>query len=164
LVVGGFDHGGHGLQHGGTTSMAAGLDMGPTHLDPGAAIFFILENWSFVSVGNSQYLKVDIFGILRLVSASIDDTNNMFTADTLDPFCSSDIESIQIKCEKKKALPKSRHRRRGLVQLIDGFIHTHISSNGGDPSPVLLTSMSSDSFKGRSQRCHTRFYDQIVYS
>jgi hypothetical protein len=32
---------------------------------------------------------VAIFGILRLVSASIADTNNMFTADILDPFCSS---------------------------------------------------------------------------
>jgi hypothetical protein len=42
-MVGGFDHGGPGLQHGGTTSVAAGLDMGPTCLDPGAAIFLFLK-------------------------------------------------------------------------------------------------------------------------
>jgi hypothetical protein len=44
LAVGGFDHGGHDLHHGGMTSMTAGLDLGPTRLDPGAAIFFILKN------------------------------------------------------------------------------------------------------------------------
>jgi hypothetical protein len=39
VAAGGFDHGGHGLHHGGTTSMAASPDLGPTCLDPGAAHF-----------------------------------------------------------------------------------------------------------------------------
>jgi hypothetical protein len=42
--VGGFDHGGHGLHHGDTTSMVVGPDLSPTRLDPDAAVFFILEN------------------------------------------------------------------------------------------------------------------------
>jgi hypothetical protein len=53
---------------------------------------------------------------------------------------------------KETAVPKSRHRRRGLVELIIGLIHFHISSSGGDPSSVLLTSMSVHSFKGRAPR------------
>jgi hypothetical protein len=55
---------------------------GPTCLDLAATIFFILKNGSFVSAQNSQYLKVVIFSMIGI--------NNMFTADTLDPFCSSD--------------------------------------------------------------------------
>jgi hypothetical protein len=43
LAVSGFDHGSHGFHHGGTTSMAAGLDLGPTRLDPGGAIFLFLK-------------------------------------------------------------------------------------------------------------------------
>jgi hypothetical protein len=43
LAAGGFDHGGHGLHHGGMTSMTVGLDLGPTRLDPGAAIFLFLK-------------------------------------------------------------------------------------------------------------------------
>jgi hypothetical protein len=49
LVVGGFDHGGHGLHHGGTTSMDAGRIWAPRVLDPGAAVFLFLKiglsNW-----------------------------------------------------------------------------------------------------------------------
>jgi hypothetical protein len=109
-MVGGFDHGGHGmavvgscaatagglrdpasgygLHHSSTTSMVACPDLGPHALSE-CGSFFILKKWSFVSAGNNRYLKVAIFGILRLVSASIADTNNMFTADIIDPFCSS---------------------------------------------------------------------------
>jgi hypothetical protein len=53
LAAGYFDHVGHDLHHGGMTSMVAGPDLGPTRLDMSAAIFFILENWSFVSARNS---------------------------------------------------------------------------------------------------------------
>jgi hypothetical protein len=52
------------------TSMAVGPDLSPTRLDPCVTVFFILENWSFVSVENNQYLKVAIFYILQLVSVA----------------------------------------------------------------------------------------------
>jgi hypothetical protein len=71
-----------GLDHGGTTSMAAGPDLAPRALIWVRQFFLFLKMGLFVSARNSQYLKVVIFSMIGI--------NNMFTADTLDAFCSSD--------------------------------------------------------------------------
>jgi hypothetical protein len=44
LAAGGFNHGGHGLHHGGTTSMVVSPDLSSMRLDLSVTVFFILEN------------------------------------------------------------------------------------------------------------------------
>jgi hypothetical protein len=83
--VGGFNLGGHGVKvvgsrvavAGGLGDPAGGERLRPRRPQPP-------PRWHDIN---------GYFGIVRLVSASIADTNNIFTADTLDPFCSSGTAS-----------------------------------------------------------------------